>query len=289
MTDNNTDQLLEQRIYQTLQLAEERGYNLTIGQLSTLLIGAVVPEYALRQIIPTLKNIEIDSDFIATKGNLHLHKCQQRQQSNVHLQPYYQCIATKFINEYTRLCPWVTCMMISGSMASEGLGEGDDIDFDLIVPDGLKYTSYLLALLLSFKYSLILGKQFWRRYVICISVIWEMHQVLPFQRNDGQLAFELLNAKVVYNPGFFTHLVSKNEWLKNYFPQMYQRIDMSSHHGNVLPQEKKRLPGRFIEYVSKNILFLTVTIAMKTVFRDHNIRHRMMVKHPYALFDVPGK
>jgi hypothetical protein len=285
MTDNNDNQRLEQRITQTLQLAEERGYNLTIDQLSTKLIGGVVPVYELRQIIRTLKNIDIDHNFIATKGHLHLDKCQQRQQSNNNLQLCYQPIATKFIKEYTHLCPWVSCMMISGSMASEGLGEGDDIDFDLIVPTGFKYTSYLLALFLSFKYSILYGTQFWRRYVICISVIWETQQVLPFQRNDGQLAFELLNAKVVYNPAFFTHLIKKNEWLKNYFPQMYhqptQEILLSSQH------HQKGFLKTTIELFSRNILFMMVKVAMRTVFKDHNIKHRMMVKHPYALFDEP--
>ncbi|HIH00196.1 MAG TPA: hypothetical protein HA258_06380 [Thermoplasmata archaeon] len=48
--------------------------------------------------------------------------------------------------------------------------------------------------------------------MICISFIWETHQVLPFQRNDGQLAFELLNAKVIYNPDFFRYFIRKNEW-----------------------------------------------------------------------------
>ncbi|HIH29423.1 MAG TPA: hypothetical protein HA260_06425 [Thermoplasmata archaeon] len=51
-------------------------------------------------------------------------------------------------------------MLLSRSMASEGLGKGDDIDFDLIVPDDLKYTSYLLALLLRVKYSFRYGKDF---------------------------------------------------------------------------------------------------------------------------------
>jgi hypothetical protein len=285
MTEKNTDRSFEQHICQTLQLAEERGYNLTIEQLTSKLIGGAISEHELRHMIPTLKNIDVDHDFIATKGNLYLKKCEPRQQSNVTLQPYYQCIATRFINEYTWLCPWVTCILISGSMASEGLGKGDDIDFDLIVPDGLKYTSYLLALLLSFKYSLLYGKDFWRRYVICISVIWETHQVLPFHRNDGQLAFELLNAKVVYNPDFFTYLVNRNEWLKNYFPQMFQEniagIFLSSRF------DRKCVLKTIIERFSKNMLFLMVKVAMSTVFNDHNIKHRMMIKYPYALFDEP--
>jgi len=285
MTENVTDASLEQRISHTLQLAEERGYNLTIEQLSSKLIGGFISINKLYQILLNIKNIEVNNNFVANKGYLYLKKCEQRQQTNSTLYPYYQRIATKFINEYIRLCPWVSCVLLSGSMASEGLGEGDDIDFDLIVPDGLKYTSYLLALLLSFKYSILYGKHFWKRYVICISVIWENHQVLPFQRNDGQLAFELLNAKVVYNPDFFTYVISKNQWLKNYFPQMFEpgieRVFFPPRHNQI------RFLKALIERFSKNMLFMMVKVAMSTVFKDHNISDRMMVKHPYALFDEP--
>jgi len=275
----------EQRIIQTLQLAEERGYNLTIEQLASKLVGGSIPIPELRAILPRLPTIEMDNDFVATTGHLYLEKCRQRQHTNRVLQPRYQYIATQFIEEYSRFCPWVVCILLSGSMASDGLGTGDDIDFDLIVPDGLKYTSYLLALLLSFKYSLIYGKQFWRRYVICISVIWEVHQVLPFQRNDGQLAFELLNAKVVYNPNFFIYLIKRNKWLNVYFPQLFDTNGTSvfTHPS----RNQNRILKRCIETCSKNVLFIIVKLAMATLFKDHNITQRMKVKYPYTLFDQP--
>jgi hypothetical protein len=289
MNNENKPLSLEKRIRQTLLLAEERGYNLSIEQLSKKLIGGQIPLPELALLLKTVNDLDSDGIFIATKGNLYSEKCRIRQTSNNELQPMYTQIATKFISEYTQLCPWVSCILISGSMASDGLGQGDDIDFDLIVPDGLKYTSYFLALLLSFIYSFRYGKRLWRWYVTCISVIWEIHQVLPFQRNDGQLAFELLNAKVVYNQAFFTYVLSQNPWLKTYFPQMYQQIDKNNHHNNALLPTKKHLLTRLIECASKNILFLMVTIAMNTIFHNHNIQHHMMVKHPYSLFDVPTK
>jgi hypothetical protein len=285
MIESTIQKTFEDRIAQTLRLAEERGYNLTVEQLSVKLTGGSVFESSLREILPSLTTIKMESDFVATTGQLQLEKCKQRQHTNRILQPYYQQIATQFIDEYTRLCPWVTCMLLSGSMASEGLGNGDDIDFDLIVPDGMKYTSYLLGLLLSFKYSLLYGKRFWRRYVICISVIWETNQVLPFQRNDGQLAFELLNAKVVSNPDFFRFLIGKNQWLNQYFPQIFQQVTHSTSSSYLQPQ--KRLLGTFIEWSSKNILFMMVKAAMATVFKDHDVKQRMMIKYPYALFDEP--
>ncbi len=285
MIENTSQRTLEDRITKTLRLAEERGYNLTIEQLSVKLIGGNVSESTLREILPSLTTIEMECDFVATIGHLQLEKCKQRRHMNRILQPYYQQIANQFIDEYTRLCPWVTCMLLSGSMASEGLGNGDDIDFDLIVPDGMKYTSYLLGLLLSFKYSLSHGKRFWRRYVICFSVIWETHQILPFQRNDGQLAFELLNAKVAYNADFFNYLIKKNVWLKDYFPQIVKPTSKDVFFS--LHSKRKHRLKLVVEWFSKKILFAVVNVAILSVFKDHHIPQRMIIKHPYALFDEP--
>lgn len=285
MTDDYKNIPGEKRIRETLRLAEERGYNLTLEQLSKNLLGGSVPSSEVEVHLKTMTDIDSDGIFFATRGNLHSEKCRARQQSDAELQPLYTQIATRFLSEYLRLCPWVHCIMISGSMASDGLAQGDDIDFDFIVPDGVKYTSYLLALLLSFVYSFRYGKRFWRRYVICISVIWETRQVLPFQRTDGQMAFELLNAKVVYNPDFFQFLLHQNPWLQSYFPQLFQpnRLGVFS-----FPlQTRKRYLKIFVEKASKKILFLIVKVAIPTIFKDHNIPHRMKIKYPYALFDEP--
>jgi hypothetical protein len=278
------------RILPTLHLAEERGYNLTLEQLSKKLIGGPISSNTLKDIIKQSHAIESDGVFFATKTHLYSEKCQQRRLSHKTLQPKYAKIVNKFIQEYTQICPWTTCILLSGSMASEGLGYGDDIDLDIIVHDGFKYSSYLIALLLSLKYSLIYGKHFWKRYVICINIVWETHQVLPFIRNDGQLAFELLNTQVLYNPEFFYYMLTMNPWLNSYFPQLF-RSDISNDHFKQSPiiTEQKKLHSHLIEYISKNIIFILIQTATATFFQDHDIQKKMAVKHPYALFDVPEK
>lgn len=277
-----------QFILQTLQLAEQRGYNLTIEQLSQFCQGGQIPLNELTEHVNQWNDLETDGVFLATKGNLYLEKCRRRAASNILLEPLYHRIATEFVNKYVSICPWVNCMMISGSMASGGLGEGDDIDFDIVVDDGYKYSSYLLALLLSGKYSLKYGKQFWRHYVICISVIWEHHQVLPFLRNDGQMAFELLNAKVVYNQQFFHYMLNQNRWLISYFPQLYQlnetTISSPVHHSH-----KKGLMNWFLETFAKSITFVGVRIGMHVISQDEERLQRNAVKHPYTFFDYTKK
>ena len=274
---------------QTLQLAEQRGYNLTLEQLSQQLIGGQIPLSELVAHMHTVDDIDSDGVFIATKENLQSEKCRQRQESNRILQPKYRKIVSEFIEEYLRLSPWVHCIFLSGSFASEGLGYDDDIDLDIIVHDGFKYSSYFLALLLSLKYSLKYGKQFRRHYVICISVIWENHQVFPFIRKDGQMAFELLNAKVVYNQRFFDTMVAQNTWLKRYFPQLYHPCEINSLLSFTPLNVKKKQFGWIIETFSKSITYILVKMGMFLMRENHEIMKRNVAKQPYTFFDVSEK
>jgi hypothetical protein len=280
---------VENRIRGTLLLAEERGYNLSIEQLSKNLLGGQVPVSELSLFLKTHTEFDSDGVFVATKGNLDAEKCRTRQKSHVELYPLYSHVATQYISHYVRLCPWVNCIAVSGSMTSDGLGPGDDIDLDVIVPDGLKYTSYLLGVLLSMLYTLRYARAFKRFYVICVSVVWEIPQTLPFQRNDGQLAFELLNTNPWYNADFFSYVISQNPWLKNYFPQLYETHGAKNHLRTMDAKHKKGMLTCLVESASKHLLFLTVKLTMNTVFRHHPIRHHMNVKYPYALFDDPRK
>jgi hypothetical protein len=183
----------------------------------------------------------------------------------------------------------VYCILLTGSAASDGLRDDDDIDFDFIVQDGFKYSSYLLALLVSLKYSLYYGKQFWRRYVICISVIWEKHEVFPFLRKDGQMAFELLNAKVVYNQGFFDEMLTQNMWLKNFFPQLYQQSEKRSQQTMVWITSKNKSLSWLAETFSKTLTFVAGKIVMHMISKDHDKKKRIIAKQPYTLFNIPKK
>ena len=169
-------------------------------------------------------------------------------------------------------------------MASEGLGYEDDIDLDIIVHNGFKYASYLLALILSFKYAIKYGKKFCRHYVICISVVWESRQVFPFIRQDGQMAFELLNAKVMYNQDFFDKMVIQNPWLKAFFPQLYQRSELNRRFVLAQMGQTKKKFRWFIEAFSICITFVLVKMGMFVMRQNDEIMKRNAAKQPYTFF-----
>lgn len=139
----------------------------------------------------------------------------------------YEAEARRFAGEYATLCPFIRCIAIAGSVASEGFSEEDNIDFNIFVEQGCKYTVYLFGILLSLKYSFRHRKKplacksrtpFLPK-LICINVIWEESEALPF--------------------------VAKNMWLKTYFPRIYYRDSCET---NV----RKTLTARILHLIYTN-------------------------------------
>lgn len=277
---------LDSRIFKTIQIVEERDYNLTINQLAEKLIGGAISIGELKKYIENNANLDCDGFLVATKGNLRTYKCLKRIKSNHKLQSFYQTIVQEYVSDFQRICPWLRCIMTSGSMASDGIGEGDDIDLNFIVKDGYKFTSYLLALLLSLKYSLKYGKDFLWHYVICINVVWEEHQVLPFERQDGQIAYELFIARPVFNKRYFNQMISHNKWLNEWFPQ---RFHSDNEDFIVDNKEKKGYFASFIEFLSRKILISLTKLAIAIKSNDKDFYKKFSMKQPYSVLDIPKK
>jgi hypothetical protein len=275
---------LDKRIFKTLQIVEERDYNLTINQLAEKLIGGSISIRELKKYIENNANIDCNGILVATKGNLRTDKCFKRIKSNQELQTFYQTIVQEYVSDFHRICPWLRCIMIGGSMASDGIGEGDDIDLNFIVQDGFKFTSYLLALLLSLKYSLKYGKDFWWHYVICINVVWEEHQVLPFERQNGQIAYELFNARPIFNKRYFNQMISHNKWLKEWFPQ---RFHSENEDFIVNNKEKKGYFALFFEFLSRKLLISLTKLAIAIRSNDKDFYKKFSMKQPYSVLDIP--
>jgi len=298
MNEKIKNMSLNKNVHKTLEIVEKRGYNLTIEKLSKNLLGGAIERELLLQKIKNFKNIDFDGEFIATKGNLNIRKCKKRKSTNDQLQNIFLKVANQFTADYIKICPWTLCIMIAGSMATGGLSEDDDIDLDIVVQDNSKYLSYLLAILLGLKYSIKYRKQFKSQYfnfltkVICISVIWEEHQVIPFTRKDEQIAFELLNAKIIYNPSFFYKMINHNTWLKSYFPQIYKKNQhLQNKNNDLFIINGKKISSRTTEYLARLTMVILFKLVRFTRLKNHKLRERMdlveKVKYPYGLFDIP--
>jgi hypothetical protein len=285
---------VEARVIRSLRVLEGRGYNLTLEELAERAIGGGIPLEELRNIVLENEEMEYDGRFVGLKDSLFSEKCRLRRRSHVQLEGQFGPIADEFASDLMALCPWVRCVLASGSLATGGLGKEDDIDLSLVVEDETKYLTYLIALMLSLRFSMRYGKAFAQRYlgrlptVICINVIWEESQTFPFIRRDDQMAWELFNSKVLRSKPFYDMMISRNVWLADTYPQMFDEIERF-YEG--MGDGKRRFllrPFNLLARIGTYLLFQLIRVS-----RDGRERTTMerndSVKSPYGIFDVPGR
>jgi hypothetical protein len=231
-----------------------RGYALCLSHLSTTLVGGEISkEIVLRQ-LQAMPEIMYRDGIYCLKGREKLiPETTRRLARNGIVGKKYEAQALLFASEYASLCPFIRSIAIAGSMASGVFSEEDYIDFNILVEDGFKYTVYLIGILLSLKYSFKHRKKplacksrtpFLPK-LICINVIWEESEALPFVRQDAYMAYELLRQKPIFGIDFYRKILAKNMWLKTYFPQIYYRDSCET---NV----RKTLTARILHFIYTN-------------------------------------
>lgn len=223
---------LASRVEHTLAIMQRWGYVPTLEALAADLLGGEVSKEGLLSDLTPSGGACIEDGFVYIKGNEELlMKSKLRAESNRRLNGSAMAIAKEFTLDLVRVCPFVDCVALSGSVASGGYGPGDDIDFDLFVRSGTRYICYLLATLIGLKY----GWRYRHREmdsvhrtpflpkVTCVNVVWSEDQTCPFVRKDEDLAFELLRCRVLFGGRRFRQVLEDNRWLRDHFPQPYTR------------------------------------------------------------------
>jgi hypothetical protein len=216
-----------------------------------------------------------------------------RTEADKELGPLYRRIAREYSSELSSACPEVRLIMVGGSTSSNGLCRGEDLDFDIVVQDGQKYSTYLRSLYLGLKYSIRYRELTKERYfwtipkLICINVIWEVSQVAPFTRKDEQLAYEVFNCEVLHGRDFYDGMIRANPWIIEIFPQIGV-----GHQGPSLPAGTASKGRSVRESMSRSVVFsLYRMVRLSRLFspkRKERMDRAESVKYPYGMFDDPA-
>jgi hypothetical protein len=245
---------LADRILLTLHLADRRGYGMRPVHISKMLIYGEEEEEQVRIMLSSMPSVSHQEGIYCLKGSENLlSETRRRLLCNGVIGERYEAEALLFSTEYTSLCPFIKCIAIAGSMASGRFSEEDDIDFNIFVEDGFKYTVYLIGILLSLKYSFkhrekplaCKSRTPFLPKLICINIIWEESEALPLVRQDAYMAYELLRQKPIFGIDFYRKILAKNMWPKTYFPQIYYRDSCET---NV----RKTLTARILHFIYTN-------------------------------------
>lgn len=214
---------LSDRVRRTLEIAHRWGYALTPDGLAEILVGGAVPTQKVLEAIHGMHGVAYRMGFVHRVGFGDLvERSNERVVAHQIRNGWARRVAERYAMDLVRTCPLVTCVSLAGSAASGGFAGDDDIDFDLLVADDAKYLVYAFALLLGLRVSLRNRKGL--RKVICINVLWTRSESMPFQRQDEDLAFELLHCKPLVGFDEFRRVIAANEWAREIFPQLGETV-----------------------------------------------------------------
>lgn len=293
------------RVRRGVELFDQRGYALPAAALGRLLPGGAA---SVESVIRAARGagLVVDGDVIQLpERNGLAAESRRRMREHARLAPYYESVAVDYARSLARHCPWVRSVLISGSLASGGFTEEDDVDISLVVEDGTKYVSYLFALLLALPVA-------WRhrrksgepttptpllRKVVCINVVWTESQTKPFSRADDAMAVELLLSRPIMGGARWREIILRNARLVEAFPQLAEVPAVEHATGGasgcsrlLALSTSGPLRGLFEEpaFVATRALHAFVRWwRRKNPAAIIHVDHREHTKHPYAILDRP--
>jgi len=285
---------LASRILTTVDLLQRRGYAVAVPQLAQWLVGGAVAPELIDQVLGQIDQLCLSDGLVHARDlpASFVERSQQRQHLHRSHQPRYWSWVLAYVDILTRTCPQIHCVTLAGSMSSGGFIASDDVDFNLVVADGTRYTTYLIANILALGFGMAHRQRptdaHTRRMFIpklmSINVIWCHGETRPFIRQDGPLALELLLSRPMIGKEYYQAMLWGNPWLAAYFPQL---LTESAEEVIPVPQAI-RIPS-WIEAGARQMTYRAWRWVMWT--RRHNPEALARVafvrkcQHPYALFE----
>ncbi len=293
MTTCSQAQTLPERLLLTVALLQQRGYAVTIAQLARWLVGGTVEIQDIRQSLEEMDDLCLSGDLVHARdvSASFLERCQFRQDHHHQHQLRYWPAVVAYTESLQRHCPQIQCITLAGSMSSGGFVASDDVDFNLFVSDGSRYTTYLMANLLALSFSFAHRqrpldahtRRLFLPKLMSVNVIWCDSDTRPFMRQDGAMALELLLSQPLVGLDYYQQLLARNLWLQDYFPQLLKETTAA----NTLSQPLTGHP--LPEKIARTVTYLGWRWVMWT--RRHNpealarVAYVRKCQSPYALFE----
>jgi len=290
---------LRSRVERTLAIMADRGYNPRVGMLARMLVGGSVDPAELEVRLPSMRGIVVEDGFVFPDGLRLVERCRPRVESNGGLRDAYRRIAVAYATDLVRTCPWVRCVMLAGSAATGGLCQGDDLDLNLVVDDGRKYTTIAASTALNRAYALRHGAaigfrptdQYRLPIFMCLNIVWEDRETRPFRRRDEQMAYELFACEVLHGRERYQELLDDNAWLRWVFPQAFNGHGTSGGPRRNGGARAPRAPEGAVERLARGVLFGYDRAVRLYLSRRPDVLERATyferIKHPYGLYDLP--
>jgi hypothetical protein len=220
------------RVRRTIALLRRRGYAVSPARLGEICVGGAISEPEARWAVAADPELAISDDLVVERDALDLvPSIRSRTLSHDVEAPPYVGMTIDFVRTLVAVAPFVRCVSIAGSLASGGFRASDDVDLNLIVDDGHRHLAYVVVNMLGVLHALRHRSKpvddLTRRPVaprlMTANLILEHSQCLPLERQDEDMAFELLVAEPVFGSEAMREVLDANEPLLEHFPQLAEK------------------------------------------------------------------
>jgi hypothetical protein len=290
-----------ERVRQTVALLRRRGYALTPRRLGELCLGGPLPEAGVRWAVAAGQCLAIAGTLVVDRSDLHrAGDINRRALAHATDAGAYLEMTVAFIRKLVAVAPFIRGVSIAGSLASGGFRASDDVDLNLIVDDGHRHLAYVAVNALGLVHAMRhrgkpvddLTRRPLAPRLMTANLILERSQCLPLQRQDEDMAFELLVAEPVFGLEAFTEVIDANRPLLDHFPQLATKPAPL-----LIDEPARRLPAAMFPTVFDGAARALGEAAWR--YMQWTRRHRpealarvayvRSTMRPYALFDTAGR
>ncbi|OLC24011.1 MAG: hypothetical protein AUG06_11995 [Actinobacteria bacterium 13_1_20CM_2_65_11] len=218
-----------ERVRRTVALLSRRGFALGPERLGGLCLGGAVSESDVRWAVAATPELTLAHDLVVSRSDaMRAGAIRSRASAHESDAPLYLRMTAQFVRRLVGLAPFIRSVSIAGSLASGGFRASDDVDLNLIVDDGHRHIAYVAVNLLGLLHALghrtkpvdDLTRRPLAPRLMTANLILERSQCHPLERQDEDMAFEMLMSQPVFGLDVFDGVVDANPELLDHFPQL---------------------------------------------------------------------
>jgi hypothetical protein len=288
---------ISDRVCQTVALLARRGYALSAERVAQLCIGGAISSREVRWAVAGSPDLAIADDLVVDRDGLaRVDQIRSRARGHRDDAGAYVEMTVRFTRSLVTLAPFIRSVSLAGSLASGGFRASDDVDLNLIVDDGHRHLAYVVVNALGLIHALAhrakpvdeLTRRPIAPRLMTANLILERSQYLPLERQDEDMAFELLMAEPLFGLESIQELIGANPALVEHFPQLADKAAAL-----VMEPTTRRSPSvlfpRFLDGAAR-LLGESAWRYMQWTRRHHpdaleRVRYVRSTMRPYALFD----
>ena len=288
------------RIRQTVALLNRRGYALSPDRLAEVCLGGQVKPDEVRWAVAAGRDLVIAEGLVVDRSaEARVSEIRSRALRHGEDAERYIQMTLRFVRTLVVVAPFIRSVSIAGSLASGGFRASDDVDLNLIVDDGHRHLAYVAVNALGLVHALAhrakpvddLTRRPLAPRLMTANLILERSQCLPLERQDADMAFELLMAEPVFGADALRGVIRDNPALLEQFPQLSAKPSPL-----LVDPPRRRLPAAlfpgFLDGAART-LGETAWRYMQWTRRHHpdalaRVRYVRSTMRPYTLFDGPA-